>query len=66
MKIDYMRLVHYVDCASNLAEGIAQDLKSKKGKISSGSVVHLGKFYAAARSVQELLELVEVDRSNIN
>lgn len=67
LKVDYMRLINYVDAASNLAEGIAADIKSSKSpSISNETVVNLAKFYRAARNVQELRDMVETDKTRIN
>ncbi len=60
-KID---IVRYVDAASTLAESVTRDLKS--ARISNETVLHLSKFYKASKAVQELLDIVEQDRNQIN
>lgn len=67
LKIDYHKLINYVDAASNLAEGLSGDLRgSKKGRISNETVLNLAKFYSAANAVQKLMDTVEQDKRRIN
>lgn len=67
LRMDYRKLIVYVDAASNLAEGIQADLRgSKKGLISNETVLNLAKFWAAANNVQKLMDAVEKDKTRIN
>lgn len=67
LKVDYYKLLRYVDAVCNLAESVAGDIKgSKKGMISNETVVNLAKFYRAEQGVQSLLESVELDRKQVN
>lgn len=62
---EYMKLVKYVNAASDLAESVTRDIKKGK-KISSQTVVHLSKFVTASHLVQKMIDQIEQTNYNLN
>lgn len=65
MTPDYLKLIKYVNCASELAESLQGDIKRGE-KVTSNTVVKLSKFIAAAQAIQNLLDQVQVDTIKLN
>lgn len=66
MNEEYLKLVKYVGAASDLAEAIEVDIKSKSRTVSTETVLALSKFVAAAHSVKKMLDTVESSRIKLN
>lgn len=66
MSPERLRIINYVNCASDLAEALTRNLKSKKRLINDETVLKLGKFVQASRDMQYLLDLIEQDNREIN
>lgn len=66
MSPERLKIVNYVTAASELAEELARNLKRKSRVISADTVTCLGRFYKAAREMEDLLTLIERDKREIN
>jgi predicted nucleic acid-binding protein len=65
MTPERLKIVNYVTAASELAEELTRNLKNKSRTISDEVVVSLGKFYKAAKAMQNILDLIEKDNRDI-
>lgn len=66
MTEDYIKLIKYVNCASDLAEFVRKDIQSKSRKVSNDTVLALSKFISAAGAVETMLDFVESKRVKLN
>lgn len=62
MNPDYLKLVRYVNAATDMAEALEADIKSKSRKVSDKTILALSKFISAAHAVQKLLDEVEATK----
>lgn len=65
MSPERLKIINYVNCASELAEALTRNLKRKNREVSSETVVCLGRFYKAAHDMKYLLDLIEKDNREI-
>jgi hypothetical protein len=63
--MDYSDILKYVDAACTLAESLERDI-TKSARISTVTIVALNQFMVAAKNVQPLLDMVEVDKLKLN
>lgn len=63
---EYMKLVRYVNAATDLAEAIERDVKAKNRKVSNDTVIKLSKFTMAANLIQKMLDQVEQTNYKLN
>jgi hypothetical protein len=66
MSEEYLKLVKYVNAATDLAESVEADIKRKGAKVSNDTVLRLGKFVAAAHAINNMLEHVKSLNETIN
>ncbi len=66
MSPELRQIIAYVDAASDLAEQVTADLKTKDRKVSDETVLKLSKFIAKAGAFQKLLDSVEAARVKLN
>lgn len=66
MNESYLKLIKYVNAATDMAESLERDIKAKDRKVSNDTVLALSKFVAAANSVQKMLDQVERDTVKLN
>lgn len=66
MSKEYIKLVKYVNAATDLAEAIEADIKSKNRRVSNKTVSALSSFIAAAHAVQKLIDQVQASSVKLN
>ena len=64
---DRLRLIEYINAATDLAEGVQGDIKSDKKTYSNETIIKLSKFIASANRFRHILDLVDqVSEGNKN
>ena len=66
LEVNYIDVVMYVNCASDLAEAIQKDLKNSKRAYSSATMVALAKFIKSAEAIQKTLDMIRKDGIELN
>lgn len=65
MNENYLKLVRYVNAASEMAESLTKDIKAGKA-ISNETVLAVSRFISASSSIQKMLDQVESDKVKLN
>ena len=65
MSPERLKIIKYVNTASDLAENLTRNLKRKDRVITDDTVTALAQFYKASKEMQNLLDLIEKDNQEI-
>ncbi len=65
MSPERLKIINYVNAASDLAEELMRNLKVKNRKITDQTVTCLAKFHKASSDMQDLLTAIEADQKQI-
>lgn len=65
MNKDLIKIIAYVEAATNLAEAVERDIKLPNQNITSDTVLKLSKFAVAANKFKDLLDFIEKQKTKI-